>query len=59
MGRFLSLEQRFFHSTLVLLYLMIAFHIPGRNEHATRTRSLIGGLSGVFLLAMTMIRGLL
>ncbi len=49
----------FFPIPLVLLYLMIAFHIPGRNENAARIRSLLGGLSGVFLLTMTMIRSLL
>lgn len=58
-GDFWHWSSVFFHSTLVLLYLMTAFHIPGRNEHAARIRSLLGGLSGVFFLAMTMIRSLL
>ena len=58
-GDFWHWSSVFFHSTLVLLYLMIAFHVPGRNENAARIRSLLGGLSGVFFLAMTMIRSLL
>ncbi len=58
-GDFWHWSNVFFQSTLVLLYLMIAFHIPGRNENAARIRSLLGGLSGVFLLTMTMIRSLL
>jgi len=58
-GDFWHWSNAFFQSTLVLLYLMAAFHIPGRNGNFDRARSLIGSLSGVFFLTMMMIRSLI
>jgi len=58
-GDFWQWSNGFFQSTLVLLYLMTAFHIPGRNGNFDRARSLIGSLSGIFFLTMTMLRSLI
>ena len=48
----------FFQSTLLVLFLMLAFHIPGRNRDSEGIRSLLGGLSGFFMLALMIIRSL-
>ncbi|MDD2389640.1 MAG: hypothetical protein PHP23_07915 [Desulfobacterales bacterium] len=58
-GDFWHWSNAFFQSTLVLLYLMTAFHIPGKNGDFDRARSLFGCLSGPFFLAMMMIRSLI
>jgi len=58
-GDFWHWSNAFFQSTLVLLYLMTVFHIPGRNGNFDRVRSLLGCLSGPLFLFMMMIRSLI
>ena len=46
----------FFQSTLIVLYLMLVFHIPGKNYRSESFRSLLGGMSGFVMLTLTLIR---
>lgn len=55
-GDFWMWSQTFFQSTMVVIYLMLAFHIPGKNHKSEDIRSIIGGLSGVFFLTLALIR---
>ncbi len=57
-GDFWMWNQTFLQSTLIVLYLMIAFHIPGKGRKAEDIRCIVGGLSGVFFLALTVMRSL-
>ena len=57
-GDFWMWSQTFFQSTLVVLYLMLAFHIPGKGRKAEDIRCIIGGLSSVFFLALAVMRSL-
>ncbi|MBN1905865.1 MAG: hypothetical protein JW927_12285 [Deltaproteobacteria bacterium] len=55
-GDFWTWSQAFFQSTLVVIYLMLAFHIPGKGRKAEDIRSVIGALSGVFFLTLVILR---
>ena len=55
-GDFWHWNSGFFQSTLIVLYLMIALHIPGKGGKAEGVRSLIGGLSGFFMMTMMILR---
>lgn len=55
-GDFWTWSQTFFQSTLVVLYLMLAFHIPGRGRKSEDIRCVIGGLSSVFMLTLSLMR---
>ncbi len=57
-GDFWMWSQTFFQSTLIVLYLMLAFHIPGKSRRSEDFRCIVGGLSGVFMLTLTVIRSL-
>lgn len=57
-GDFWRWSEGFFQSTLIVLYLMVAFHIPGRNYRAESIRSLIGSMSGFVMLTLIIIRSL-
>ena len=57
-GDFWMWSQTFFQSTLVVLYLMLAFHIPGKSRKSEDIRSVIGGLSGVFFLSLAIMRSM-
>ncbi len=57
-GDFWMWSQTFFQSTLIVLYLMLAFHIPGKSRKAEDLRSVIGGLSGIFMLTLSILRSL-
>ncbi len=48
----------FFQSTLIVLYFMLAFHVPGRNRYAENAKSLIGSMGGFFMLILMAVRGL-
>jgi hypothetical protein len=48
----------FFQSTLIVLYFMLAFHVPGWNRHTDNAKSLIGSMSGFFMLILMAVRGL-
>jgi len=55
-GDFWMWNQNFMQSTIIMSYLMLAFHIPGKGKRAEDFRSLIGGLSGVFVVTLTIVR---
>ncbi len=57
-GDFWMWSKTFFQSTLVVLYLMLAFHIPGKGRKAEDIRCVIGGLSGLFFLTLTIMRNM-
>jgi ABC-type transport system involved in cytochrome c biogenesis permease subunit len=58
-GDFWHWNAGFFQSTLIVLYLMLVFHVPGKNYRAEGIRSLLGGMSGFFVLGMILIRSML
>ena len=49
----------FFQSTLILLYLMAAFHVPPKWAHARRVRTFLGATGGFFVLGMMLLRSLI
>jgi hypothetical protein len=55
-GDFWMWSKNFFQSTIIVLYLMLAFHIPGKNRWSEDIRSLIGALSGYFMLTLILLR---
>jgi hypothetical protein len=55
-GDFWMWSQNFLQSTLIVLYLMLALHIPGKSRKSEHIRSVIGGLSGYFMLTLTLLR---
>jgi hypothetical protein len=57
-GDFWMWSKTFFQSTLVVLYLMLAFHIPGKGRKAEDIRCIIGALSGLFFLTLTIMRSM-
>lgn len=57
-GDFWMWNQTFFQSTLVVLYLMLAFHIPGKGRKAEDVRCVIGGFSGFFTLILSVVRSM-
>ena len=57
-GDFWMWSRNFFQSTLIVLYLMLAFHIPGKSRKSEDIRSVIGGLSGFFMLTLIVLRNL-
>jgi hypothetical protein len=56
-GDFWTWNQDFLQSTIIIVYLMLAFHIPVKGRRAEDLRALIGGLSGVVMVTLTVIRG--
>jgi ABC-type transport system involved in cytochrome c biogenesis permease subunit len=58
-GDFWHWSPGFFQSTLIVLYLMLVFHVPGKNARSEAIRTLLGGLSGFFVLGMMLIRSVL
>jgi len=57
-GDFWMWSQAFLQSTLVVLYLMLAFHIPGKGRRSEDIRCLIGGFSSIFFLSLAVMRSL-
>ena len=58
-GDFWHWNAGFFQSTLIVLYLMLVFHVPGKNARTENIRSLLGCMSGLFVLGMILIRSLI
>lgn len=58
-GDFWHWSAGFFQSTLIVLYLMIALHVPGKSSKSERIRELLGSISGFFILSLILIRSLL
>lgn len=57
-GDFWMWSAGFLQSTFIVLYFMLAFHIPGRSAQSERIRSLIGGMTAFVMLGLIMVRGL-
>jgi hypothetical protein len=55
-GDFWMWNQDFLQSTIIIVYLMLAFHIPVKGRRAEDLRAIIGGLSGVVMVTLTVIR---
>jgi hypothetical protein len=58
-GDFWHWGRGFFQSTLILIYMMFVFHIPGKNSNSDRLRILAGSVSGFFVMTLMLIRHLL
>jgi len=58
-GDFWHWNAGFFQSTLIVLYLMLVFHVPGKNHRSEGIRWLLGCMSGFFVLGMILIRSML
>ncbi len=58
-GDFWHWSYGFFQSTFVILYLMLAFHIPGKNNRSEEIRALIGGMGGFIMLTLHISRHIL
>ena len=57
-GDFWHWSGGFFQSTLIVLYLMLALHLPGKGRHSEGIRSLVGGMSAFLMLTLIIIRHL-
>lgn len=57
-GHFWMWNEGFFQSTLIVLYLMLAFHLPGRGRRAEGIWSLLGSMSGFVMLGVMIIRSI-
>jgi len=55
-GDFWMWGVTFFQSTFIVLYLMLAFHIPGKGKYAEDIKVIFGGLTGLVVLVLTVIR---
>lgn len=50
-------NSAFFRSSLILLYFMLVFHIPVKNGQADNVKSLLGGMTGFFMVILALVRG--
>jgi hypothetical protein len=55
-GDFWSWSNNFFQSSFIVLYLMLAFHLPGKGRFSEDIKAIIGGLAGFVLLTLTIVR---
>jgi uncharacterized membrane protein len=55
-GDFWMWGVTFFQSTIIVLYLMLAFHIPGKGKYSEDIKAVFGGLTGLVVLILTVIR---
>lgn len=58
-GDFWMWSQAFFQSSFIVLYFMLAFHIPGKGRFSEDIRSIVGGLTGFVVLTLTIVRSFL
>jgi len=58
-GDFWMWGMTFFQSTFIVLYLMLAFHIPGKAKSSEDIKAVFGGLAGFAVLTLTIVRSLL
>jgi hypothetical protein len=58
-GDFWMWGLNFLQSTFIVLFLMLAFHIPGKGKFSEDIKSVIGGLAGFAVLTLYIVRGLL
>ena len=57
-GDFWHWSPAFFQSTLIILCLMVAFHIPGKNSRSDDLRSVVAVVTPFLMLAIKVIKGL-
>ena len=57
-GDFWRWNYNFLSSALIVLYLMLAFHIPGKGRFSMRVRSLVGALTSLVMLGLTLAKGI-
>jgi hypothetical protein len=57
-GDFWMWNSGFLQSTLILVYLMLALHLPAKGPQSNGVNSLLGGLSGFVMLSLMILRGL-
>jgi len=57
-GDFWHWSPTFFQSTLIILCLMFAFHIPGKNHRSDDIRSVIGAVTVLLMLTIQVTKGL-
>jgi hypothetical protein len=57
-GDFWHWSSTFFQSTVVILCLMLAFHIPGKNNQSNDIRSVIGAVTALVMLTIRVTKGL-
>jgi hypothetical protein len=58
-GDFWMWGMTFFQSTFIVLFLMLAFHLPGKGKFSEDIKAIIGGLTGFVVLALTVVRSFL
>jgi len=57
-GDFWHWSTTFFQSTVIILCLMFAFHIPGKNHRSDDIRSVIGAVTALVMLTIQVTKGL-
>jgi ABC-type transport system involved in cytochrome c biogenesis permease subunit len=57
-GDFWHWSTTFFQSTVIILCLMFAFHIPGKNHRSDDIRSVIGAVTALVMLTIQVSKGL-
>ncbi|GEM_PF-823768 len=57
-GDFWHWSPAFFQSTLIILCLMAAFHIPGKNPRADDLRSVVAVMTPILMLTIKVVKGL-
>jgi hypothetical protein len=57
-GDFWHWSPTFFQSTLIILCLMVAFHIPGNNPRSDDLRSVMAVIAPLLMLSITVVKGL-
>ena len=57
-GDFWHWSATFFQSTVIIFYLMFAFHIPGKNHRSDDIRSVIGAVTALVMLTVQVTKGL-
>lgn len=57
-GDFWHWSATFFQSTVIILCLMVAFHIPGKNHRSDDIRSMVGTVTALLMLTIQVSKGL-
>jgi hypothetical protein len=57
-GDFWHWSTTFFQSTVIILCLMFAFHIPGKNDRSDDIRSVVGAVTALVMLTIQVGKGL-
>ena len=55
-GDFWHWNATFFQSTVIVVYFMITFHIPGKGRRAEDIRAFVGGMGSFVILTLTILR---